>query len=163
MAEEVADHTVHLELRVFQDQFFGDILEAVGDNANIILVSDHGFKSDSNRPPRSDLRIGKGEAAQWHTPVGVLVMAGPDIRPGIDLGAASVLDIAPTALALFGLPVARDMDGQPLAEALTPEFLGRHPVVWIDSYGGSRRGGMDMARSASDLAPDALGVKSVQR
>ena len=137
-----------------QDRFLGEILEAVGDDANILIVSDHGFKSAANRPPHSDSRIGKGDAAKWHTPVGVLVLAGPAIRHGFDLDAASILDITPTVLVLAGFPAARDMDGQPLAEALTGEFLDRHPVGWIDSYGGYRPGGREAARMASAGSPD---------
>jgi tetratricopeptide (TPR) repeat protein len=121
-----------------QDRYIGEIVEDAGPDAVIVVLSDHGFKSDSNRPLDSDPRIDRGRAAEWHTPVGVLVMAGPGIRPGFDLGAASVLDIAPTVLAMFGLPPARDMDGQPLVEALEPEFLTAHPLAWIDSYGGQR-------------------------
>lgn len=121
-----------------QDRYIGEILEATGRDALVILCSDHGFKSDNDRPPNSDPRIGKGDAAGWHTPVGVLVMAGPEINVGSEVGAASVLDITPTILALYGLPVARDMDGQPLTEAMTPAFLKQHPVTWIDTYGGVR-------------------------
>ena len=120
------------------DRYVGELVDEAGESATVILLSDHGFKSDTNRPPYSDPRIGKGDAAGWHTPVGVLVMAGPDIRSGLDLGSASVLDIVPTVLALFGLPAARDMDGQPLTEAIAPAFLDKHPVAWIDSYGGFR-------------------------
>jgi tetratricopeptide (TPR) repeat protein len=135
-----------------QDTYIGEIVDAAGPDATFILCSDHGFKSDSNRPIDSDPRIDRGRAAEWHTPVGVLVMAGPDVRPGVDLGAASVLDVAPTVLALFGLPAARDMDGQPLAEALTREFLAKHPVAWIDTYGGQRSPdtGDGLAVSAGD-------------
>jgi len=122
-----------------QDRFIGEILAVVGDDADIVMASDHGFKSDTNRPPHSDSTIEQGNAAEWHTPLGMLLLAGRDIRPGITLAAASVLDVAPTILTLFGLPVARDMDGQPLTEALEPEFLERHPVAWIDSYGGIRQ------------------------
>jgi tetratricopeptide (TPR) repeat protein len=123
---------------VLQDRYIGEIVEQAGPGATVILVSDHGFKSDESRPPHSDPRIGKGDAADWHSPVGVFVAAGPGIRGGVDLGAASVLDVTPTVLALYGLPVARDMDGQPLTEALDPAFLKERPVAWIDSYGGFR-------------------------
>ena len=120
------------------DRFLGEVVGAAAPDATILVVSDHGFKSDNNRPPDSDPRIGRGNAADWHTPVGLLVMAGPDVRRGFDLGSASVLDIAPTILSLYGLPAARDMDGQPLADALTPGFLAGRPISWIDSYGGVR-------------------------
>jgi Tfp pilus assembly protein PilF len=121
-----------------QDRQLGDILAAAGKDTTFLVVSDHGFKAAEDRPIDSDPRIDRGRAAEWHAPIGVLVMAGPDIRQGVDLGAASVLDVAPTILALFGLPAARDMDGQPLTEALASGFAAAHPVAWIDSYGGIR-------------------------
>src|SRR5262249_49460457 len=54
-----------------QDRFIGEILQTVGEKADVLVVSDHGFKSDTNRPPYSDSTIEKGKAADWHTPVGV--------------------------------------------------------------------------------------------
>jgi tetratricopeptide (TPR) repeat protein/predicted AlkP superfamily phosphohydrolase/phosphomutase len=121
-----------------QDRYLGEILESVGKDATVILVSDHGFKTGAGRPPHSSPDVETGNAADWHTPIGVLVMAGPDVRSGAEIGSASVLDITATVLALFGLPVPRDGDGQPLAAALEAEFLGRHPIRWIDTYGGVR-------------------------
>jgi tetratricopeptide (TPR) repeat protein len=132
-----------------QDRQLGEIVAAAGPDTDFLVVSDHGFKSAEDRPVDSDPRIDRGRAAEWHAPVGVLVLAGPDIRRGGDLGAASVLDIAPTILSLFGLPAARDMDGQPLGEAFTPEFAQAHPIAWIDSYGGVRPSD-DEALVASD-------------
>lgn len=32
------------------------------------------------------------------------------------------------------MPMGRDMDGSVLTEAVTPEFLERHPLTHIDSY-----------------------------
>jgi tetratricopeptide (TPR) repeat protein len=121
-----------------QDRYLGDIVTDAGPDATVIVVSDHGFKSGDDRPADSDPRIDRGKAAEWHSPIGVLAMAGPDVRRGADLEAASILDVTPTILALLGLPAARDMDGQPLTEAFTPEFARAHPVLWIDSYGGAR-------------------------
>jgi tetratricopeptide (TPR) repeat protein len=135
-----------------QDRFIGEIVERAGPDATILVVSDHGFKSDSNRPPHSDPGIDKGNAADWHTPVGVFVMAGPDTPRGADIGSASVLDIAPTILALYGLPAARDMDGQPLQQTLLPRFLEAHPLAWVDTYGGIRQAPQEgpAASSADD-------------
>jgi len=138
-----------------QDRFIGEIVAAAGGDADYFLVSDHGFKSDNNRPPNSDSTIETGKAAEWHTPVGVFVAAGPDVRRSASLTAVSVLDVAPTILALYGLPAARDMDGQPLAEIFEPDFLVPHPVAWIDSYGGIRQ---PSEQVASD---DAAGDKEV--
>jgi tetratricopeptide (TPR) repeat protein/predicted AlkP superfamily pyrophosphatase or phosphodiesterase len=122
-----------------QDRFLGEVIQAAGEDADIMVVSDHGFKSDNNRPPNSDSTIEKGKAAEWHSPMGVFAAAGPDIRQGGEISSASVLDVAPTILSLYGLPVARDMDGQPLTEALAPAFLQAHAIAWVESYGGIRQ------------------------
>jgi tetratricopeptide (TPR) repeat protein len=132
-----------------QDRYLGEIVEAAGPDTTVILVSDHGFKSDTNRPYDTDPRIDKGNAADWHSPIGVFVAAGPDIRPGFTLGSASILDVAPTVLALFGLPAARDMDGQPLTDMMSAGFTQAHPVAWVDSYGGARRAGEEEIAQAS--------------
>ncbi len=132
-----------------QDRYLGEVIARAGKDATILVVSDHGFKSDNNRPPHSDPRIGKADAAEWHLPIGVFVMAGPDVRQGFDLGAASVLDVAPTILTLFGLPVARDMDGQPLTQALTDGFLAGRPVRWVNTYGGFRQTPQESAAAPS--------------
>ena len=44
-------------------------------------------------------------------------MAGPGIKRDERIYGASLIDIAPTVLTLFGLPVGEDMDGRPLLEA----------------------------------------------
>ncbi len=56
-----------------------------------------------------------------HRRDGVLVAAGPQLGPGKS-GAqprAELIDLAPTALALLGLPVGPDMDGRVLGELIT--------------------------------------------
>jgi arylsulfatase A-like enzyme len=52
-----------------------------------------------------------------------------------------VRDVAPTVLALFGLPVGEDMDGAAIEDAMTPDFLRRHPVRSIPTYERSSEGG----------------------
>jgi len=145
-----------------QDRYIGELVAAAGDDATILIVSDHGFKAGANRPPNSDPRIGKGDAAGWHTPVGVLLMAGPGIRPGVEIDAASVLDVTPTILSLYGLPVARDMDGQPLPQAFDPDFVENRPVAWIDSYGGARPAGEAAASAASPSPEDAEMIEKLR-
>jgi tetratricopeptide (TPR) repeat protein len=55
---------------------------------------------------------------RFHRMEGVLYLAGPDIRRG-RLEQPTILDVAPTLLALVGLAPARDMPGRVLEEALT--------------------------------------------
>ncbi|MCZ6747182.1 MAG: tetratricopeptide repeat protein [Acidobacteria bacterium] len=110
------------------DRRLGELLDTVGGETCVMVVSDHGFRSGENRP-NADARIGGGRAAEWHRKYGVLAMAGPRIRPGGGTGDASVLDIAPTALALLGLPVPETMDGTVLIQTLDPDFLAAYPVL----------------------------------
>ena len=49
---------------------------------------------------------------------GIILMMGPEIKSGLKLDDAKIIDIAPTVLHLFGLPVPSYMDGRPLYEAI---------------------------------------------
>jgi len=65
-----------------------------------------------------------------------LVMAGAGIRKGI-WGNASLMDVAPTAAALLGVPTPVLCQGEPLLSALTAE--GRPADVIIRQYLAARR------------------------
>lgn len=115
----------HVMFGVYQmlDMMLGTMLEQAGKDATVILLSDHGFHSDHLRPPVPPSLDDAHAAmdASWHRPVGVLAMSGPGVRRasgGEDaVHGATLLDIAPTALALLGQPIGADMDGRPLLEA----------------------------------------------
>jgi tetratricopeptide (TPR) repeat protein len=119
------------------DDLVGRLVAAAGPRTAVILCSDHGFRTGENRP-LTDPRIGYGQAADWHRKYGVVVLHGPPFRRRHELAEASVLDIAPTVLALFGLPVAEDMDGRPILDAFAPAFLEAHPIAWVPTYEGTR-------------------------
>jgi hypothetical protein len=53
-------------------------------------------------------------------PPGVVVISGGDLLSGQPVNGMSVEDIAPTVLALLGLPAALDMAGRPVELQLTP-------------------------------------------
>ena len=65
-----------------------------------------------------------------HRDFGILAMRGPGLKKNQALHGSSVLDIAPTILNLFGLPVGQDMDGKVLSEA----FVKTPKVAWIPSW-----------------------------
>jgi predicted AlkP superfamily phosphohydrolase/phosphomutase len=50
-----------------------------------------------------------------HRMEGILIMQGPGIRVGQQLPSAHIVDLAPTLLAVLGVPVPTDMDGKVLA------------------------------------------------
>lgn len=96
------------------DLFLGAMRQAAGPETTLILVSDHGFYSDERRP-RPETLLTHPEA--WHREQGVLILNGPGIKQGETIAGARLLDITPTILNIFELPVGGDMVGRVLAEA----------------------------------------------
>ena len=54
-----------------------------------------------------------------HRMNGILIAAGPDIQPNAQIGASSLIDLAPTILHAMNLPVPSDMNGRVLNEIFT--------------------------------------------
>jgi predicted AlkP superfamily phosphohydrolase/phosphomutase/tetratricopeptide (TPR) repeat protein len=98
----------------FHDMMLERLLELAGPETTVILCSDHGFESGSQRPQGTP-REPAGPAA-WHRQYGILVMAGAGIKRDERIYGASLIDVAPTILTLFDLPIGEDMDGRPLLE-----------------------------------------------
>jgi predicted AlkP superfamily phosphohydrolase/phosphomutase/tetratricopeptide (TPR) repeat protein len=99
----------------FHDMMLERLLDLAGPETTVILCSDHGFESGSQRP-RGTPREPAGPAV-WHRQYGIFVMAGAGIQRDERIYGASLIDIAPTVLTLFDLPIGEDMDGRPLLEA----------------------------------------------
>ncbi len=94
------------------------LMQLAGPDAAVMLVSDHGFHSDHLRP-RFTPRVPAGITV-WHRPQGVIAAAGPGFRRSDPVYGARLLDVAPTVLHWFGLPVGADMEGRVLEEAFDP-------------------------------------------
>lgn len=107
------------------DMMLETLVALAGPQTTLMLVSDHGFHSDHLRP--KGIPEEPAGPAVWHRPFGVICLAGPHIRKDERIYGATVLDVTPTALTLFGLPVGEDMDGrvlvQALEEAVQPERI----------------------------------------
>jgi len=113
---------------IFHDMMLGRLLDLAGEDTNVILISDHGFHPDHNRPivvPKEPMG-----PAKEHSPYGVIVMNGPDFKKDELIYGASLLDITPTLLQLYDLPVGKDMDGKVLVNA----FAEKQKVKTIDSW-----------------------------
>jgi predicted AlkP superfamily phosphohydrolase/phosphomutase/tetratricopeptide (TPR) repeat protein len=99
----------------FHDMMLQTLLDLAGPDATVLLVSDHGFHSDHLRP-RGIPAEPAGPAVQ-HRPFGIICMKGPHIQQDERIYGATLLDVTPTILSLFGLPVGSDMDGRVLVQA----------------------------------------------
>jgi predicted AlkP superfamily phosphohydrolase/phosphomutase len=60
-----------------------------------------------------------------HRPEGILIAHGPSIRPGAEVAGARLVDMAPTILALAGVPPSQAMDGRVLEEMVVAEEAAR--------------------------------------
>jgi tetratricopeptide (TPR) repeat protein len=117
----------------FQDLMLGRLMQLAGPDTTFIVLSDHGFHSGHRRPGAAHAVA----ALDWHRAYGMVAMAGPGIRRDELVFGAGLLDVAPTVLALFGLPAGQDMPGRVLAEAFAePPGAGRIPT-WEDVPGDS--------------------------
>jgi predicted AlkP superfamily phosphohydrolase/phosphomutase len=130
------------EYYVYMDEVLGQLLARypAGD-VTVIVVSDHGHEANEQYAPSSAdhfHRVCSG--SHEHAPDGVLIMAGPRVVPGARFGVQpNIFDVAPTVLALLGLPVGEDMPGRVLTEAIDPAFLSRHPVTTVKTHSAERR------------------------
>jgi predicted AlkP superfamily phosphohydrolase/phosphomutase len=118
----------------FHDMMLGRLIALAGPDAAVVVVSDHGFQS-SERRPVTPASFAPETPMQWHREHGVLCMAGPGIRHDELLYGATLLDVAPTVLTLLGLPVAADMPGRPLAEALERAVAAERIASWEEVAG----------------------------
>lgn len=65
-----------------------------------------------------------------HRPDGILFLTGPGVNKGHEISGATLLDIAPTVLALLGVPIPQQMDGRVLEAAINPELVQKLNVAY---------------------------------
>jgi tetratricopeptide (TPR) repeat protein len=88
--------------------------ELAGPGTTVIVASPMGLRAGDARP--ADPRAAAA-GPQWHRRHGMLLVSGPGVRADQLIHGASILDLAPTVLALLGVTATADMPGRVLAEA----------------------------------------------
>jgi hypothetical protein len=121
----------------YVDRMLGQLLTIYGSDVTIFIISDHGFHPDNleapfnpNNPPSNI-----SSASHSDAPPGVFIAASPRIRKSHenlspkslkreDLETVgSVLDIAPTILAMLRIPVGKDIDGNVMRQLFLDDFF----------------------------------------
>lgn len=107
LPENFAEGLINAAYR-WHDAILGVFLKQLAGH-NIILLSDHGFDLSAAKP----LAINEipGAPAAEHKAFGFFCAAGPDIQADAAIYGLSLLDICPSLLHYFKLPVAKDMPG----------------------------------------------------
>lgn len=111
---EIYQHVIANAYR-YHDAMLGNLLGFADENTTVILMSDHGFHPDDQRP--AYIPAEPAGPAVEHRHFGILCLNGPKLKANEKLYGASLLDICPTILTLFGLPPGKDMDGKVLLTA----------------------------------------------
>lgn len=136
----------------FHDMLLDRLLQLIPPETTVILVSDHGFHSDHMRP-RGIPKEPAGPTVQ-HRPIGIVAIRGPNIVADERIHGATLLDVTPTILTVFGLPVGRDMDGRVLVQA----FQEAPKVEYIDSWEAVAG---ECGMHPADLRMDPVAAKAV--
>jgi predicted AlkP superfamily phosphohydrolase/phosphomutase/tetratricopeptide (TPR) repeat protein len=136
----------------FHDMMLDTLLQLAGPDTTVLLVSDHGFHSDHLRP-RGIPAEPAGPAIQ-HREFGIFCMKGANIKQDERIYGATLLDITPTILTLFGQPIAEDMDGRVLVQAFEqPPMISRIPS-WESEAG-------ECGMHSADLRMDPAAAQAV--
>ena len=138
---------------VYHDMMLDRLLKLVDDDTTVMVISDHGFHSDHLRPTHVP-QVPSGPAIE-HAPYGIIAIKGPGIKKGESIYGSSILDITPTLLSLYDLPVGRDMAGKPLVDI----YENEREIKYIDSWENRKESGGEIVipkEHDSDLNDTAL-------
>ena len=117
------------------DQMIGRVMAGLQPGDLLLVVSGFGMEPMSMGKRLLERALGNPEPSGTHetAPDGFLLAYGTDIRSG-RLTRGSAVDIVPTLLYFYGLPVGRDMDGFARTDIFTPAFSTGRPITYIPSY-----------------------------
>ena len=133
---------------IYHDMLLGRLLELTNEDTTVMLISDHGFHPDHLRP--KEIPHEPAGPAIEHRDYGIFALKGPGIRQDHLIHSANLLDITPTLLSLFGLPVAEDMDGKPLLDVFEEKPEIEWIASWEDIEGNDGRHPKDMVIDAKE-------------
>jgi hypothetical protein len=115
------------------DSMIGELLPHIPKNAIVIVISDHGHSANPNYDPAAPGNdYGKWTSGEHNgAPAGILVISGKGVKHQ-KIERASVFDIAPTVLALLGVPATNGMTGNALTSAFQPSVAKTLTTKRID-------------------------------
>jgi tetratricopeptide (TPR) repeat protein len=125
------------------DRVVGDYVAAMDRDTTLVVLSDHGFELGALQADPSKTRDMRRVSEEYHRMDGILYLYGRGVNSRSRLQDATILDVAPTLLALQNVPPARDMPGRVLSEALTVEQPARVATYETAAPGSSATASRD--------------------
>jgi predicted AlkP superfamily phosphohydrolase/phosphomutase len=119
----------------YLDGIVGRAMTSLGPDDLLLVVSGFGMEPLSLGKRVLERVIGDPQLSGTHerAPDGFVMAYGRHVAKG-NLLRASVVDIAPTVLYYFGLPIARDLDGFARTDIFTRAFTEDRPITFIPFY-----------------------------
>ena len=119
----------------YVDAELGRLLEGLRPGDLLLVVSPFGLEPLSLPKRLLERTLGNPNISGTHerAPDGFLLAYGTAVKPG-RYPRGSVVDVAPTLLYYYGLPIGRDMDGFARADIFTTAFSGERPIAYIPTY-----------------------------
>ncbi len=129
----VLEHVEAPVVRAYRelDAFVGGLRERF--DADFVVVSDHGWAFNGH--------------LHYGSPEGVVLLSGPSFRPGGELRDVRIEDIAPTTLAVLGVPLSEELEGVVVEQALAAPLA----VRTVDAYRPPAAVGVPMPVEAAQL------------
>jgi hypothetical protein len=117
------------------DDLVGDALARLGPDDLLVVVSGFGMEAQTPGKRLLERVVGDPRFSGTHErgPDGFLLAYGAAVAPGRPTR-GTIVDVAPTLLYFFGLPVARNMDGYARTDVFTRDFNAQRTITFIPSY-----------------------------
>lgn len=115
------------------------------------------------------VRLRHTDVSGSHRLEGVLILEGPEVRPGPLGPPANLYHLAPTVLQLLGLPQDERMlrhapaDGGVIETAFDPERLAARPIRMVSGYPGTDRSGVARAPRGEGEELDPARQESMEK
>jgi len=106
------------QMYLYADRVVGEFMAVMDERTTLVVLSDHGFELGVLPDDPSKTRDMRRVSERYHRLEGILYLYGHGVKARSRIDRPTLLDVAPTLLALGGLSPARDMPGRVLAEAL---------------------------------------------
>lgn len=124
-----------------EEVFSGPYLE---DAPDVLIDGARRTRLRMSIQPRKGLFVEAVHAG--HDELGIFYATGPGVRRGEAIEGARLVDVTPTVLYQYGLPLTEDMDGRVLEEVFTDEFRSGRRI--------ERRGTSVIGEHAEDVFSD---------